>query len=182
MPLIDTSYFIGPITIAQIAQPAVEESVEEFIELNERDFLEKAMGVGFTAAFLAGIEGSTVDPEARWTDLIEGKIYTRYGKQKRWVGLAGDGSLSPVAAYIYWTYHRSKVIQSSGVGFVQSQAENATVVDSSHNLNSAWNIMLTTLRELWDYLHTESETYPEYDSTQVDHCFFGQFLKNSFGI
>jgi hypothetical protein len=44
MSLIDTSYFIGPLTVAQLGQQSVQNNLNLFISRAEPQFLEAALG------------------------------------------------------------------------------------------------------------------------------------------
>jgi len=94
MSLIDKTYFVGELNIPNTNKPDVEERLTWFIEKHERPFLEQLLGVKLYQAFVNGLIAPTVDQ--RWTDLIQGKVYTnRAGQQARWKGLvpSADHSL-----------------------------------------------------------------------------------------
>lgn len=92
MSLIDTSYFAGPLTIAQLGQKAVDDSIKDFINLHEPDFLWAALGYEFYQNFLAGLLEDTVDQ--KWLDILQGVEFTNLSSYKRkWVGLAAGNDV-----------------------------------------------------------------------------------------
>lgn len=185
MALIDFHYFeTGIIRIGQLEQAAVQETVTDCINNHEPEFMDAALGVGFYEAFLTGL-AVTPTPEQRWTDLKVGKIFVdSLGKQQRWVGFAPSDKtkVCATAAYIYWYYVRENMIQTGGIGFVQSQPENGSTVNPLQKQSYAWNEMFKQVYVLWEYLYVNREIYPEFDSQYTDEGFFGSHLQNTFGI
>lgn len=98
--LIDTSYFTGPLTIAQLGQKAVDDRVTDFINLWEPLIMEAALGYDFYQAFLAGLDVSSDEEiEQRWLDLLNGVAFTASGgKRGRWVGFAGGANSTVLLA------------------------------------------------------------------------------------
>lgn len=92
--LIDTSYFTGPLTIAQLGSKSVDDRVTDFIDLWEPVIMEAAMGYDFYQAFLDGLDvGSDEIIEQRWLDLLNGVAFTAQGgKKSRWVGFTGGAN------------------------------------------------------------------------------------------
>lgn len=89
--LIDKSYFIGPLTIAQLGEKAVEDRLNDFINRFEPLIMESAMGYDFYQAFLDGLDvGSDESIEQRWLDLLNGVAFTGLsGRRMKWVGFGG---------------------------------------------------------------------------------------------
>ena len=99
--LIDTSYFTGPLTIAQLGQQSVIDSLNDFINRYEPIIMEAALGYDFYQAFLQGLEVSSDEEiEQRWLDLLNGVAFTDLSQiKKRFAGLAGgDNTLAIVAS------------------------------------------------------------------------------------
>lgn len=88
---IDTSYFTGPLTIAQLGQTSVDDKVNDFITRYEGSYMEAALGNGFYQSFLSGIDvGSDESTAQRWIDLLNGIAFTDYrGLRRKWVGFSG---------------------------------------------------------------------------------------------
>jgi hypothetical protein len=97
---IDKTYFVGPLTIAQLGQPAVEDDLNNFIALWEPKILEAALGYDFYQAFLEGLNvGSDEQPEQRWLDLLNGVSFANVsGTKRKWVGFAGGDNVQTVVS------------------------------------------------------------------------------------
>ena len=93
---IDQSYFIGPLTIAQLGQGSVDDSLMDFINRWEATIMEAALGYDFYQAFLNGLEvGSDEQIEQRWLDLLNGVVFINTsGIKKRFAGFAGGSNSS----------------------------------------------------------------------------------------
>lgn len=99
--LIDSSYFLGPLTISQLGQESVIEDLNNFINRFEPVILEAALGYDFYQTFLEGIEVSSDEQiEQRWLDLLNGVAFTNLSQiKKKFVGFAGgDNTLTVIAA------------------------------------------------------------------------------------
>lgn len=89
MPLIDRSYFIGDINIANTHKVDIGERLDWFIEKHETPLLQDLLGYSLYKAFMAGLQGAPVDQ--KWTDLLQGAEYTDLGgKLKKWMGLVAQ--------------------------------------------------------------------------------------------
>lgn len=91
---IDQSYFIGPLTIAQLGQKAVSDDFNNFINQYEPVIMEAALGYDFYQAFLSGLTpGSDEQIEQRWLDLLGGIPFTNInGIKRKFVGFSNGGS------------------------------------------------------------------------------------------
>ncbi len=89
--LIDTSYFTGPLTIAQLGQKAVDDSLKSFINRFEPVIMEAALGYDFYQAFLNGLDVTSDEViDQRWMDLLNGVLFTNANSiKKRFAGFAG---------------------------------------------------------------------------------------------
>ena len=96
--LIDSSYFLGPLTIAQLGQQSVVDDLNNFINRWEPVIMEAALGYDFYQKFLQGLEvGSDEEPEQRWLDLLNGVSFTTLSQiKKRFVGFAGGTNTQTV--------------------------------------------------------------------------------------
>lgn len=118
MSLIDQSYFIGSLTIAQLGQPAVLENLGAFINHIEPEILQAALGYELWEDFVDGLSQPSIDQ--KWLDLRDGVTFestglwppfnwtnrTRQNPQEtwfipqtpfrrgRWVGFCGSQSAS----------------------------------------------------------------------------------------
>lgn len=82
MSLIDTSYFVGPLTIAQLGQPAVNDNLQLFINRAEPQILEAALGYDLWQDFLTGLQQPVIDP--RWLALLNGVQFTSVSNWPNW--------------------------------------------------------------------------------------------------
>lgn len=181
MPVIDRTYFTGPLAIANLSQPAVSSVVDTYILLKGEELLSKAMGESLKAAYLEGIE--EVEVEERWSKLRDGLSFTnRYDRKAKWVGFKAESAipLNPVACYVWFHLQRDGSIQMSGIGSVQAQAENAANVSPAQPLSLIWNAMANDIKVLWDYLVTNKTDYPELNESEICYYFFNKI--NAFGI
>jgi hypothetical protein len=99
--LIDSSYFLGPLTIAQLGQESVVDDLNNFIDRFEPVIMEAALGYDFYQAFLEGLNVSSDEEiEPRWLDLLNGVTFTNLSQSKRkFSGFAGgDNTLTVLAA------------------------------------------------------------------------------------
>ena len=99
--LIDSSYFLGPLTIAQLGQQPVIDDLNNFIDRYEPVIMEAALGYDFYQAFLTGLEVSSDEEiEPRWLDLLNGVAFINLSQiRKKFSGFAGgDNTLTVIAA------------------------------------------------------------------------------------
>lgn len=175
MSLIDATFFIGELNIAQTDQIAVMENLDVFIAKYEKKFLNLLLGETLYAEFVAGLE---VDPIAqKWTDL----------KNK----LVNDGDkTSPIANYIYYHYSENNATKTTGVSEVVAVAENASYTTPIHKMMRAWNEMVLEVIDIKDWLMENTATYPNLVVFTCKYLGYGVysnypeifFVKNRFGI
>jgi hypothetical protein len=82
MSLIDPSYFIGPLTIAQVGQGTVSNNLNLFINRAEPQLLEAALGYDMAQDFLTGLQQSVIDP--RWIALRDGTTFKSVSSWPNW--------------------------------------------------------------------------------------------------
>lgn len=166
--LIDQSYFVGEILVPNLTGvgPIPAGNVEElnrFINKYEPDFLDEVLGQSLSAAFQAGISAAT--PEQRWVDL-KSKLVNTTRKE------------SAIAGYVYYHFYRDRLSTSSGLGEIESTAENANVVINTDKMSRAYNDAVRKGRAVFEYVQANASTYPELDPTH----FFKLSPVNTFGI
>lgn len=208
MSLIDTSDFVGPLTIAQIGQASVSNDLTQQINKYESEFLWAALGIELYTDFIAGL--SAPSPAQMWIDLRDGKVFNlttnfpgyfpmymyrfwvlNQTRKVRWVGLKpnqtdtpgvpADFGQSPIVGYIYYKYMRNLLTQAGGAGIVQSQSENATGQVAAIKMRDAWNQMVNDLSYLWFFLAANgSGVYSSYNLLDIDFYTFQKI--NMFNI
>ncbi len=182
--VINATYFVGPLAIAQISQAAVQGTVNDYIELHGVEFLSKALGQSLANAYLLGIDvGSDEVIEDRWEFLKQGGSFTNNsGLGRKWVGFDSGElfPLNPVAAYVWFHLQRDKAIQMAGIGAVVAEAENAQRMAPAQPLSMAWNHMSKAIYTLHEYLRANESLYPELVWSEINT----RSLKpiNAFGI
>jgi hypothetical protein len=163
--LVDKSYFIGPLTIAQIGDKAVQDRIKDFINKFEPLVLEAALGYDFYALLEDGIKTT----DKRWTDLKDGLIFSNLSTiRKKFNGLGNT-----VAGFIYYEYMRDLVTQNTGIGIVKSQGENSSDALPNRKMVDAFNESSRQIHILWEYMQANLKLYPEFDYKQVQGYSFG---------
>lgn len=145
--LIDATYFIGELAIANRDQPSVLASINLFIAKYEPKYLKLVMGDTLYAAYLAGIEEDPIP--AKWTNL---QNVIRVSSTKD----------SAIAGYVYWWYMRDMASQTVGMGQVKPAAENAIMVSNIDKMTRAWNEMSEQTMKIAKFIMDNPTDYPNY--------------------
>lgn len=181
--IIDSTYFTGPLAIPQISQPAVADTIDQYVALYEPVVLSKALGESLAQALNEAIDslGSDEELEDRFKVLIEGTTFTgRNGNKYKLAGLAPVNTTGIIASFVFFQYVRDCAHQTGGIGTVVAQAENAAVITPGHKLSTVWNGMVKNVNILLEYLLTNISTYPELNIQEIEASYFGTI--NFFGI
>lgn len=179
--LIDATYFIGQLNIAQVDQETVRDNLDVFITKYEAKFLIQLLGKTLYDEFLVGLDDP--QPDQIWIDLKE-MLLDETLKQ------------SPIANYVYYFYSEDNATQTTGVSEVLARAENASYHTPIHKMMRAWNEMVVRVLEIRKWLTDNLVTYPNliiYSYPYLnnwngyyDHamCGFPEIVvfKNRFGI
>lgn len=174
--LLDESYFIGPLTIAQLGQKAVSDSLTVFINRFEPKVLQAALGYDLYQAFIDGLDvGSGEEIEQKWIDLRDGKWFDNAaGAKRQWKGFANSSTKESVLAYfIFAEYMRNLATQVTGVGVVKSNAENSIVLSPDVKMSEAHNHGCREMLVLREFLSANTDVYTEYDPSQVYNSTYG---------
>lgn len=151
--IINPTYFAGDLTIPQLSQPAVQNTLSWFINEYEPKFLNDLLGYQLYSDYTAGITGAT--PAAIWTELRDGKEYTnKFGRLDKWKGLSftlNGVKKSPIANYIYYWYLRNEATTTTGGGEVASNV--AMPASPAGKMTRAWNQMVDWNRELVEFMN-----------------------------
>lgn len=163
--IVDVTYFqSGQIFIPQLSEPSQAASLQVFIDTLEHEFLEMLLGYELYNAV-------RTEATARITDLIEGKTYTnRLGVPDKWKGLKfadGAGKRSLIANYIYYKWLQKEISATTATGEKKINVINAMIADSVDKQCGAWNEMVNWVREMWEFLYVEQDTYPEYFNSNL---------------
>ena len=68
---------------------------------------------------------------------------------------------SPIADYIYYHFLKFAATQTTGIGEVKAEAQNAMAESSQNKMVQAWNDMALKTKLLWEWL-SNSEDFPEF--------------------
>lgn len=166
--LIDQSFFVGEILVPNLTGvgPIPAGNVEEltrFIVKYEPEYLDEVLGPGLSEAFQAGASIST--PEQRWVDL-KSKLVNTTRKE------------SPIAGYTYYHIFRDRLSTSSGLGEIESTAENANVVLNTDKMARAYNDAVRKGRAVFEWVQANASTYTELNPSHL----YKLSPVNTFGI
>lgn len=167
--IIDITYFVGKVNIAQLAQPEVIENVELLISQFEREYLIKTVGLEMTLAIYENVAliDTVVTPPAlppvidqKWLDLINGSTFEYCGELTEWKGYRNTIRQSVLANYVWIEVIGDKADYDSGVGRVRPKTENATVVSPKRSQVEVWNQMVEWTHAMLGFI--ADGDYPEY--------------------
>lgn len=176
--LIDKSYFFGDISIGQLSEQSVQDSLELFIKQYEPELLTRLLG--YETYKQIG------DNDQKWKDLKEGTEYTNYdGKAAKWNGLYDNTTkISVIAYYVYCQYMENQLTATGGAGEGKVQMQNAIAVTNGRKIRKAWNLMVKQNWQLVRYLYSRRDVYTEwaetFDDAKLDNELFE--YANQFGI
>jgi hypothetical protein len=171
--IVDTTYFDGgELNIPGTAQPATSETLNDFIQIYEPEFLQKALGYPLFKLFNAAINPGPV-PVGRFKDLLDGNVeYTDgHNYTKLWTGL-NTPLRSPISMYIWYWWQRKMASYSGPSGEQKGKTENAENVGVDTKQMQMWNKMNRVVCVLWEYLQYSknpdgTKKYPEFDRCQT---------------
>ena len=137
MSIIDESYFINDIAIANTSSESTGASLNSAIVKREKEALISVLGYELYELFIANL---TVQI---YKDILDGKefSFSFCGKTvtRKWVGLANTEKISLIAYYTYFFYEKDRNEFNSGVGFVKPKVENAVQENPGLKFVNAWN-------------------------------------------
>lgn len=147
--IIDSSYFKGDIYLPQVGDGASrqvnnDDALKNFIYEYEPRILIKGLGRRLYKEFSAELQNNgTIKTTAdqKWSDLLNGKEYTKDSTTYYWRGIVEkQGSLvkSFIAYYVYYWYVRDGVAQKTTLGVVDAKAKNAKGASAIPTLTHAW--------------------------------------------
>lgn len=185
MPLIDRTYFEGPIILNVTGDS--EALVDNAIALYEPEYLQKVLGRALYDAFTEGLGSEShsyfddrfsddfvLSPyDDRWDWILNGHTFTYGGATYYWPGLTNSGKQSPVAQYVYYKYRVDNATSTNSTGGETAPVhENATPASMGPKLCRAWNKMVEWNRTLYymlAYLTDDNDdvVYPEWETPQA---------------
>jgi hypothetical protein len=138
--IIDTSFFVGDIEIANVNQEEIAADLNQSIKTYEREVLIQLLGYTLYKE-LAAATPVTGD---KWDKLINGEdfSYTLNGRtvETNWPGLKGYEKKSPIAYYVYFMHRRKRSSYNAGVGQeVEPKTDNSIKGNLYAKLVFIWN-------------------------------------------
>jgi hypothetical protein len=153
MSLIDKTYFVGELDIANTSNASVEARLQWFIDKYEPEFLLALLGAALYANYIAGIVVTDPDPIP-----------------EQWIALQDvQGLKEAIACYVYFHYMRDRYTFSTGVGEVKPTAENATQENPSWKITRAWNEMTRWVRSnvIVAFINENVSDYPGWTAPEA---------------
>jgi len=181
MATIDNTYFFGELALAYPDTPAGNAGLQQIIDSREQELLIRLFGYELYKNYTAGI-AVTPTPEAKWTDLREGKEYTNSsGVLTKWPGLrftVGASKKSLIANYVYW--HKQNSDYTFTTGSSEKKTDLAINANPDTKMIRAWNEMVNWNRQLNTFLVEHDDTYTEYLNVPIDRELYEH--KNRLGL
>ena len=142
MYLIDKTYFRNKLQISGLydGNNGLEKKLDDYISIYVIDFLQKLLGVDFEE-INTNIVSGVLEPTApqRWLDLVNGKTYTKDGKDYVWKGLLyqnGSVKLSILANVVYCSLMHDLV---TGNGQISVDVKSSRMLVPRKNYIEVWN-------------------------------------------
>lgn len=156
--LIDTTYFVNEIAVAQVDFPPVADSLTKFIDKYEPIYLSRILGLQLYNDFIAGL--AVVTPDQKWLDLRDGKEFTdSCGNLRKWTGFVNAQKVSPIAYYVYRQWLNNSAQNTTGSGQATVETENAVRVNIIPKVNEIWNQMVDLNNVLAEFLIVNEADY-----------------------
>lgn len=141
--LIDTSYFIGEISLPGQVLTGTLADINPYIVKYEREALIQLLGYTLYKELKAEIDSVPQTYTDKWSRLVNGYEYEidYLGDTYlvKWNGLINSDKVSLLAYYIYFKYVQFHVTHTSGFGELIQNAENASKISPSQKMVNAWN-------------------------------------------
>ena len=142
MYLIDKTYFRNKLQVNGLydGNNGLETKLDDYISIYVIDFLQKLLGVDFED-LNTNIVSGVIEPNApqRWLDLVNGKTYTKDGKDYVWKGLIyqnGSVKLSILANVVYCSLMHDL---ATGNGQISVDVKSSRMLVPRKNYIEVWN-------------------------------------------
>ncbi|MCK5607628.1 hypothetical protein KAR91_37435 [Candidatus Pacearchaeota archaeon] len=139
--LIDTTYFVGEISLPARVLTGDFADISPFIVKYEREALIEL--IGYTLYKQLKVEIDAASYTTKWDRLVNGHEYTidYLGDSHlvKWNGLINSELDSLLAYYIYYRYVQYHITHTSSVGEVLNLTENSARISASQKMVDAWN-------------------------------------------
>ena len=144
MYLIDNTYFIKKISVANANEPTSDssEQLDMSIDRYARQFLQLTLGNVLFADLNSNVTNGVLDTLApqKWLDLVNGCTYTYNGKDYVWKGLLQVDGLYKSSVLAHFTYlNQYQEDVNSILGQIQIDTKNGVNIGSTNHLVEVWN-------------------------------------------
>ena len=150
MSLIDTTYFVGDISLPVSTNSNISSNLTNSITRYEDEILKKLLGYELWRDFKAGIAED--EPDQKWIDLRDGAEfsfeYWGHTITTKWNGLVNIDKISLIAYYVYYKHKRNNETHSTGLGEVKAKGVNSEAVSSLSKLIWSFNSMVELYGEI----------------------------------
>jgi hypothetical protein len=159
--IIDTTYFVNEIEIANVNQNPVKADLINSIKLYEKEVLVMLLGYPLYVELMTNLATSG----DKWDKLLNGEdfsfILDGVTINTRWEGLKGVDKVSVLAYYIYYKHREKRASYTAGLATeVEASTENAKPTAMYHKMVDVWNRFIDMYGQTWDdYFYPES-AYP----------------------
>jgi len=171
--IIDESYFINDIAIANTGQEAVEANLNSAITKYEKEALLSILGYELYELYIAN---SAVQS---YKDILDGKEFSFEfcGKTvtRKWIGLANSEKKSLLAYYTYVNYEKDRNTFNSAVGFVTPNVENAEQSNPRLKYVNSWNAYVFQRGDFQKINRCYNKPYLRGTRYRMDESYFNKY-------
>lgn len=195
-PLINESFFLGPLTVGQSETTHVSDELNMYIRQHEQSFLTKLMGAGLKDAFVNGMKGEGI--QDRWKKLAYGHTFTwdpivsKFGlsgqkQQVSFTGLVcneaeGDNQMpfnSPIAQYVWFVWQQQHPFGTGGTGPTFTADKKKAYIVDRNAFAAQWNRMADTCAAFYAFMDMNAADYPEF-TLATDQWWYPAFMNPLF--
>lgn len=158
--IITSSFFIADLEIGQSDTSAVSNSLNQFIAIREKKYLDLILGEQLSKLFRDNITSE----EDKWKNL----------KAKFVIDVTDTIKQSPIANYIYYWYMRKTETAQTGSGEVNLKKQNSNSTSARIKAARAWNEMVRWNKAVRKFVKDSSD-YPEYNEPKRSSETYGEW-------
>lgn len=178
MYIITPDYFQKQYTIPNIDEMDSKNAtvLEICIDQYVRICLQNALGFNLWKELDSNITDGVLDSGApqKWLDLVNGKTYTKDGKDYTWKGLIYTEGIykgSLLVPFVYYQFLKENVSLLTGTGEKVLDASNAIGVNSTQRMVMSWNDFVNQYQGQCLFSHHVNRYY--HDGVLVEDYFTG---------